>query len=116
MNDIPKVVFTQQTGFVPSGPGNWATARVADGDLVDEAQRLKEEGAGYVLAQGGAGFARSLVSLNLIDEYRIVIHPIALGTGIPLFADLSKPMDLELVSTTTFSAGAIANVYAPADR
>jgi dihydrofolate reductase len=113
MNEIPKVVFTRQASFAPSGPGNWGTARVANGDVVEEVERLKQEDGEYILAQAGAGFARSLVRLGLVDEYRLVVHPVALGSGIPLFADVARPAELELVSTTTFTTGALGQVYRP---
>jgi len=121
MNDIPKVVFTRQKSFdlLAGGPAlepaaaSWASARIANGDLTEEMRRLKEEPGKDILASGGAGFARSLVQLGLVDEYRLVVHPVALGSGIPLFADLPQPLHLELVGTTQFRAGAVAYVYRP---
>lgn len=64
-----------------------------------------------IVARGGAEFARSLVMLDLIDEYRLFIHPVALGVGLPLFAELPKPVDLKLVSSSTFASGVAAHVY-----
>jgi dihydrofolate reductase len=61
-----------------------------------------------------ARFARSLVSHGLVDEFRLVVVPIALGRGLPLFSELSKPLGMKLVSSTTFSAGTMANVYVAA--
>lgn len=128
MNDIAKVVFTRQRPFVrpaaQDGPpaeersaaaAGWASAQIADGDLVEEVRRLKEEPGGYILAHGGATFARSLVRLGLVDEYRLVTCPVALGTGLPLFTELPRPLDLQLVSATRFRGGIVANVYRPAD-
>ena len=72
--------------------------------------RLKQEGPdGYLLAQGGVRFARSLVQAGLIDEYRLVVHPVILGAGERLF---TTPMTIEPVSTTTFSRAAAAHVLA----
>ncbi|WP_033290622.1 dihydrofolate reductase family protein [Amycolatopsis jejuensis] len=113
MNEIPKVVFTRQTSFEPETADGWASARIASGDLADEIQRLKAEPGNDILAHGGVEFARSLVQLGLVDEYRLAVHPIALGSGRPLFADLPQPLDLELVSTTSFEAGVVAQVYRP---
>jgi dihydrofolate reductase len=76
-------------------------------------QRLKHEPGNDILPHGGAEFARSLVQLGLIDEYRLVVHPVALGSGLAIFRDLPKPMDLELVTTSWFRAGAVAHVYRP---
>lgn len=119
MNEIPKVVFTRQASLGSSGGESspaaisWAAPRIANGDLVDEVQRLKQEPGGDILAHGGAAFARSLVRFGLVDEYRLVIHPVALGTGRPLFSDLQQPMNLELVSVSPFRGGVVAQVYRP---
>jgi dihydrofolate reductase len=120
MNDIPKVVFTRQTSFdrraapEPSpAAASWASARIVNGDLAEEIQRLKQEPGKDILAHGGATFARSLVRLGLVDEYRLVVHPVALGSGVPLFSDLRQPMDLELISASQFRSGAVAHVYRP---
>ena len=64
---------------------------------------------GYLLAHGGVRFARSLVQTGLIDEYRLVVHPVVLGAGEPLFP---APLTIEPISTTVFSGGAVAHVFA----
>ncbi|WP_394940358.1 dihydrofolate reductase family protein [Psychromicrobium sp. YIM B11713] len=117
MNDIPKVIFTRQKSFdnnlEASSAGNWASARVANGDLTVEMNRLKEEPGNYILAQGGAGFARGLIQLGLVDEYRLVIHPVLLGSGIPIFSELQQPRYLNLISAPQFQSGLKAQVYRP---
>ncbi|HMC21234.1 MAG TPA: dihydrofolate reductase family protein [Thermoanaerobaculia bacterium] len=68
------------------------------------------------MAHGGASFARSLVKLGLIDEYRLLVHPVALGRGLLLFSKASKPINLRLLSSTSFASGTVANVYQPSPR
>jgi riboflavin biosynthesis pyrimidine reductase len=68
---------------------SWRAARVATGDLAEEIARLKREPGKDILAHGGARFAQSLVKNALIDEYQLLIHPVALGRGLPLFAHLA---------------------------
>lgn len=130
MNDVPKVVFTRQksldlnagrtTGAGPSPPAHaassesWAKAEVVNGDLTTEIRRLKQQPGKDILAHGGAGFAQSLAASGLIDEYRLVVHPVVLGVGLALFARLPKPLDLELRGTTLFRSGIAAHVYRPA--
>jgi dihydrofolate reductase len=115
MNEIPKVVFTRQASFDPHAEcGSWQSAQIANGDLTDEVQKLKAEAGNDILAHGGSSFARSLIQHGLVDEYRLLISPIALGTGLPLFADLERPLELRLVDTTVFRSGAVAHVYRPA--
>ena len=118
MNDIPKIVFTK-TGAIEAldktaAEGSWANPFVASGDLGEEIARLKAHPGKDIMASGGANFAQALAAKALIDEYRLVVHSVALGTGIPLFAGLAEPLDLQLISSTTFSGGAMALVYRPA--
>lgn len=105
MNEIPKVVFSNS---LPSA--DWGETEIAAGNLAQAITRLKRERPdGYLLAQGGARFARSLVQTGLIDEYRLIVHPVILGAGERLF---TAPHTIEPTSTTTFSGGAVAHVFA----
>jgi dihydrofolate reductase len=105
MNEIPKVVFSNSLASA-----DWAETTIAAGDLAEAITRLKQErSGGYLLAHGGARFARSLVDTGLIDEYRLVVHPVVLGAGERLF---SAPLTIEPMSTTAFSRGAVAHVFA----
>jgi dihydrofolate reductase len=99
MNEIPKVVFSRTLT-----QADWGDTRVAGGDLAEEIAQLKQEAGRDIVAHGGAGFVQALSSLNLL------VHPVALGRGLPLFAD---PMKLSHSSTTVFSGGAVAQVYRP---
>ena len=104
MNEIPKVVFSDSLASA-----EWGPATIARGDLAAAVTRLKQERPdGYLLAQGGVRFARSLIQTGLIDEYRLAIHPVILGAGERLFA---VPLTIEPVSTTAFSRGAVAHVF-----
>jgi dihydrofolate reductase len=105
MNEIPKVVFSDSLASAA-----WGETTIAAGDLTGAITRLKEERSrGYLLAHGGARFARSLVKTGLIDEYRLLIHPAILGAGERIFV---APLTIEPVSTTVFSGGAVAHVFA----
>jgi dihydrofolate reductase len=104
MNDIRKVVFSKSLTSA-----DWGETTIATGDLADAVSRLKQESSGgYLLAQGGVRFARSLVGTGLIDEFRLVVHPVVLGAGKRLF---TAPLAIEPLSTTAFSAGAVAHVF-----
>jgi dihydrofolate reductase len=141
MNEIPKLVFSR-TGRVKN-PGtqpttqalqdanrvraekatqaspsansaSWTQVPVASGKLADEIARLKAQPGKDILAHGGASFAQSLVREALVDEYRLVIHPVALGRGLALFSGLTQPLHLKLISHTAFGSGSVAQVYRPA--
>ncbi|HEU5007286.1 MAG TPA: dihydrofolate reductase family protein [Jatrophihabitantaceae bacterium] len=105
MNDIPKVVFSNSLESA-----SWAKTTIVSGDLTDAITRLKRECSdGYLLAQGGVRFARSLVETGLIDEYRLVVHPVVLGAGERLFTPAHT---LEPISAVAFSGGAVGHVFA----
>ncbi|WP_114241000.1 dihydrofolate reductase family protein [Dyella sp. C9] len=129
MNQVPKAVFSKQgkailepatkvlseaqAGQLQPGAESWAQAQVASGDLAPEMARLKAVDGKPIIALGGASFARSLVALNLVDEYVLMVHPIALGTGEPIFSDLPGPRPLTLVDSRPFPLGALAQIYRP---
>lgn len=116
MNEIPKAVFTRQASLdvASSASPSWAGAEVVNGDLAAEVMRLKQQPGKDILAHGGVEFAQSLAAAGLIDEYRLLVHPVVLGKGQSLFGQLAKPLDLELRATTLFRSGAAALVYWPA--
>jgi dihydrofolate reductase len=123
VNDIPKALFTHDPGYRPqlhpateesASAASWRDARVLSGDLAETVGALKEEpGDGYILVNGGIEFARSLVREGLVDEFRVPVLPVALGAGESVFTDLREELDLELVSCTAFSGGALGIVYRP---
>jgi dihydrofolate reductase len=64
-----------------------------------------------MLAWGGAALAQSLSRAGLVDEYRLILQPVALGDGLPLFKDLDAPLRLQLVDAATYSTGAALHIY-----
>jgi dihydrofolate reductase len=108
MNEIPKVVFSKTLQRA-----DWPETRIASGDLADEIGRLKQEPGGDLIAYGGAALDQALSRLGLVDEYRLMIQPAALGAGLPLFEDLPAPLQLELVAATTYPSGLAIHVYRP---
>ena len=81
MNDIPKVVFSRT---LPSA--DWPESRIARGDTAEEIARLKAEPGDEIVAHGGVRFVQSLARLGVVDEYRLYVYPIAIGSGNSLFA------------------------------
>jgi dihydrofolate reductase len=108
MNEIPKVVFSKTLQRA-----DWPETRIARGDLAEEIERLKHEPGNDLIAYGGARLDQALSRLGLVDEYRLMIQPAALGAGLPLFKDLPEPLHLELVDATRFATGTSIHVYRP---
>lgn len=94
---IPKVVFSTSLTTVE---GN---ARLARGDVADEAAEMKDQPGARIVSVGGARLAASLAEEDLIDEYRLFLCPFVLGGGTPYFPPLPKKLELELIETRTFS-------------
>jgi dihydrofolate reductase len=119
MNEIPKIVFSKK-GVVKAESStsdsdrarSWNEARVLTGDLATEITALKANPGKDLVVHGGATFAQSLIANGLIDEFKLVVLPVALGQGVPLFSQLDRRLPLELVSAITFD-GPIALVYKP---
>jgi dihydrofolate reductase len=109
MNQIPKAVFSGSLN-----EARWGETEIIRGELSREIARLKAQQGKDILAHGGAGFARSLIAANLIDEYRLVTHPVVLGKGLPIFSDIAAARDLKLVDSRSFPKGAVAHRYRPA--
>jgi dihydrofolate reductase len=87
-------------------------AELVRGDLEMAVRQLKRE-SGKGLFAGGVKLPLALAELGLIDEYEFVVHPRLVGHGPTLFAGLSKPLDLKLVSRLEFGSGAVAMRYEP---
>jgi dihydrofolate reductase len=103
MNAIPKIVFSSSIERA-----EWGETEVFAGDPAEQVARLKRERQGELLAHGGVRFAQTLIRAKLIDEYRFVAHPVALGRGRSVFADLAEPLRLAPVGQTAFKSGVVA--------
>jgi dihydrofolate reductase len=110
MNDIPKVVFSQT---LSDSEATWPTTRVARGDLATEIAAIKEEPGPDVIAWGGAKFAAALAAHDLVDEYRLAVQPVAVGSGKPLFGQLLAARYLQLVEAKSFACGVVVHIYRP---
>jgi dihydrofolate reductase len=99
-NAMPKVVFSTTLTSVA-----W-NSRLVYGDVADELARLRLEFPGD-LDVGGATLAAEFIRRGLVDEYRLVVHPVVLGAGTPFFPALDSPIPLRLIETRTFGSGVV---------
>ena len=81
-------------------------ARLVRGDIAEEIRKLKQQ-PGKDLEIGGPNLASTVIQLGLIDEYRLVVHPVVLGSGTPFFPALGDKINLRLVETRTFGSGVV---------
>lgn len=96
--EMPKIVFSRTLESV-----EWNTTIMREVDP-EEINRLKEMPGGDMVL-GGADLAATFMRLNLIDEYRLYVHPVVLGQGQPLFPPAEEPIELRLVQTRVFGSG-----------
>jgi dihydrofolate reductase len=109
MNSLPKYVVSSTLDKV-----EWTGSRLIKGDVAEEVRRLKAEPGNDLLLSGSAQLFNALLEANLIDLYRIMLHPIVLGEGKRLFSGKVGPKALRLTSTEKFGAGITVLEYVPA--
>jgi dihydrofolate reductase len=108
MNTIPKVVFSTTLE-----QADWAGTQIARGDVSEEIAALKQQPGGDLFAYGGPTFVNGLIRRDLVDLYRLLVKPGAVGTGTHLFDDLPATVNLELLDVTRFPSGCLGIEYKP---
>jgi len=111
MNETPKLVFSRTLKSV-----QWQNSRLATGSAVEEIERLKQIPGNGLLPVGGSELATCFLELGLIDELRIILTPILLGGGKPMFEGIQRRYPLRLLSTRQFNSGCVVLTYEPASR
>jgi dihydrofolate reductase len=111
MNNMPKVVVST-TLTEPA----WRNTTVVNEDIAGAVAKLKEQYEGDVLVGGSAILIDELRDLDLIDEYRLMLHPVVLGQGKKLFKDGTAPTDLVLVESRAVGPDVLLLTYRPATR
>ena len=110
MNSYPKYVASTTL----QEPLEWNNSTLIEGDVAEEVSRLKQQPGKDILVFGSGKLVNSLMQHDLIDEYRLMIFPIIVGSGQRFFADGIDEMVLELVDTETFGSGVVVLTYRPA--
>ena len=109
LNALPKYVVSATLDQV-----RWNNSVLLRGDVAEEVAALKRQPGAELQVHGSAELIRTLMRHGLVDEYRLVIHPVVLGSGKRLFADGITPAALELIDTKTTGRGVVAHTYRPA--
>jgi dihydrofolate reductase len=111
MNTLPKIVFSRTLDKV-----EWNNTRLVKGNVEEEISKLKQQPGQDWLLFGSADLASTLTNLGLIDEYRIMVNPVVLGSGQPLFKGMKEKLNLKLTSAKTFRNGNVLLCYQPAEK
>ena len=88
-------------------------ATFINSDIAEKVTEIKQQEGKDIWLYGGASLIKTFIELNLIDVYRISVHPVALGGGKPLFEDLKSRLNLKLLKTNIFKSGVVQLIYEP---
>jgi len=111
MNSLPKFVVSKTLEKV-----EWNNSKLIKGNIAEEVYKLKQQPGQDILVCGSGQLVHTLMQHDLIDEYRIMVHPVVLGSGKRLIKDGSEMKVLRLVDTKIFGSGIVVLYYQPADR
>jgi dihydrofolate reductase len=111
LNTLPKYVVSTTLE-----KAEWEPTTIVRGDVPAEVAKLKQRYQGEIQVHGSAGLAQTLHAHGLIDEYRLFVEPVVLGTGKRLFEAGATPTALRLVDTRPMGKGAVLAIYQPAGK
>ena len=109
MNGMPKYVVSSTLEHA-----DWERSMIISGDPASEISKLRRELSGDMLVAGSAQLVQALLAQGLVDELRLMVFPIVLGTGRRLFAENSAPLRLELTGSEQLQSGTLILTYRPA--
>jgi len=107
IDTLPKIVFSRTLKLV-----KWKNTTLSHSDMQEVVLKLKQQ-EGKSMLVGGPSVIVSLLQNGLIDEFRLWVHPIVLGKGLPLFKNITERINLKLLKTKTLGSGVIVLYYEP---
>jgi len=110
MNGMPKSVVSTTLDQL-----EWNNSTLIQGNLAEEVAKLKQRPGGDILVAGSATLVRGLMAEGLVDEYRLMVFPIVLGSGKRLFGETEDTATLKLIEAKTLDTGTLILTYHPAD-
>ena len=115
--DTGATVFNDATKYVASRSPRkleWSNSVLIEGDAAEGLATLKKEDGPELQVHGSANLIQTLLSNNLVDEYRLWVFPVVIGSGKRLFADGAIPSGLKLVDSKVSTTGVVMGRYEPA--
>lgn len=108
MNSLPKIVFSKTLSTV-----EWNNTRLVKENIAEEVLKLKQQPGKDMFIFGSSDLSITFIKQGLIDEYRIIVNPVVLGRGNPLFKGIDSKLNLKLIKTRTFTTGNVLLYYQP---
>ena len=109
MNTLPKIVCSRKLEDV-----NWDNTKLLRDNIANQIADMKQEPGKDMFVFGSADLAATLIQHNLIDEFRLMLAPVILGRGIPMFREMDRQINLTLVNSRPFGNGNVLLYYVPA--
>ncbi len=111
MNRLPKIVFSRTLEY-----SGWNNTRLIKDHIAEEITTLKQLPGKELALFGSANLLSTLIRMDLVDEHRIIVNPVVLGRGTPLFQGIEEPLGLILQTTKVFASGNVLLTYRPAKK
>ena len=111
MNSIPKIVVSKTLETV-----DWENTSLVKENVTEEISKLKRVSGKDIAIFGSANLTVALTETGLVDEYRVMVNPVALGDGKSLFTGLDHKLNLKLLKTKPFKSGNVLLYYEPAEK
>jgi dihydrofolate reductase len=111
MNSLPKFVVSTTLEVV-----EWNNSTLIKENIAEEVARLKQQPGQDILVAGSGDLVHTLMQYDLIDEYRLMVHPVVLGSGKRLFREGTNTLKLQLLETKAFSSGIVVLTYQPVSK
>lgn len=108
VNAMAKLVFSKSLD-----KAEWNNSKLMREVIPEEVEKMKQEPGKDMVIYGSASIVQTLTNLGLIDEYQLLVHPVVLGSGKPLFKNIKDRVNLKLVETRTFHSGVVLLNYSP---
>jgi len=106
MNNLPKIVFSKTLKKV-----EWKNSRLVSGSIQEEVSKLKQQPGKDIVVLGSAKLASPLLQAGLVDEYRVIVNPVLLGKGNPLFTGITERIRLKLLAAKVLGSGVVILSY-----
>jgi dihydrofolate reductase len=111
MNSIPKFVVSTTLEEV-----EWNNSTLIKENIAEEVAKLKQQPGQDILVAGSGDLVHTLMQHDLIDEYRLMVHPVVLGNGKRLFREGTNTLKLQLLETKTFSSGIVVLIVSASEK
>src|SRR5262245_2015270 len=108
-NSMPKYVVSSTLD-----QPEWSNSTVLEGDVVESVKKLRDELDGEIVVHGSVQLAQTLLEHDLVDELRLMVFPVVLGSGKRLFGDTTHKKPMQLVESRTVGDGVVILIYRPA--